>query len=80
MAWAMRVTDEYAAWLTTLIKEDLGSAILMAQGVVALRDEGRLGPPSWTGSKGARIHHLKELRPESRGRSEIRIIFSCPSC
>ena len=26
--------------------------------------------------KGARIHHLKELRPGSRGRSEIRIIFA----
>lgn len=26
--------------------------------------------------KGAKIHHLKELRPGSRGRSEIRIIFA----
>ncbi len=27
-------------------------------------------------STGSRIHHLKELRPGSRGRSEIRIIFA----
>jgi hypothetical protein len=26
--------------------------------------------------KGSTIHHLKELRPASRGRSEIRIIFA----
>ncbi|WP_259405801.1 type II toxin-antitoxin system RelE/ParE family toxin [Microbispora sp. H10830] len=26
--------------------------------------------------KGSSLHHLKELRPGSRGRSEIRIIFA----
>jgi hypothetical protein len=36
----MKVTDEYAAWFTTLIKEDLGSATLIAQAVAALRENG----------------------------------------
>ncbi len=77
MAWAVKVTDEYAAWFTALIKEDLGSAIQVAQAVAALREEGpTLGRPLVDWLKGARIHHMKELRPGSRGRSEIKIIFA----
>ncbi len=30
LAWAVKVTDEYAAWFTTLIKEDLASATQVA--------------------------------------------------
>jgi hypothetical protein len=30
----------------------------------------------WTGSRAAGIHHLKELRPGSAGRSEIRVLFA----
>jgi hypothetical protein len=77
LAWAVKVTDEYAGWFTTLIKEDLGSAIQVAQAVAALREEGpALGRPLVDRLKGATMHHLKELRPGSRGRSEIRIIFA----
>lgn len=77
MAWAVKVTDEYSAWFTMLIKEDLGSAVQVAQAVAALREEGpTLGRPLVDRLKGTRIHHLKELRPGSRGRSEIRIIFA----
>lgn len=73
----MKVTGEYAAWFTALIKEDLGSATLVAQAVAALREDGpSLGRPLVDRLKGSRIHHLKELRPGSRGRSEIRIIFA----
>lgn len=77
MAWAVKVTDEYATWFTTLLKEDLGSATQVAQAVAALREEGpALGRPLVDRLKGTKIHHLKELRPGSRGRSEIRIIFA----
>jgi hypothetical protein len=77
LAWAVKVTDEYAGWFTTLIKEDLSSATQVAQAVAALREEGpALGRPLVDRLKGAKIHHLKELRPGSRGRSEIRIIFA----
>ncbi|MFE3450853.1 type II toxin-antitoxin system RelE/ParE family toxin [Nonomuraea sp. NPDC059194] len=77
MAWNVKVTDEYAAWFSALIKEDLDSATQVAQAVAALREEGpTLGRPLVDRLKGSALHHLKELRPGSRGRSEIRIIFA----
>ena len=77
LAWQVKVTDEYAAWFSKLIKDDLGSATLVAQAVAALREDGpSLHRPLVERLKGSRIHHLKELRPGSRGRSEIRIIFA----
>jgi hypothetical protein len=49
----------------------------VAQAVAALREEGpTLGRPLVDRLKATKIHHLKELRPGSRGRSEIRIIFA----
>lgn len=52
MAWTVKVTDEYAAWFTALIKQDLGSATQVAQAVAALREEGpTLGGRWWTGSR-----------------------------
>lgn len=77
MAWQVKVTDEYAAWFTKLIKDDLGSATLVAQAVAALREDGpSLHRPLADRLKGSKIHNLKELRPGSKGRSEIRIIFA----
>jgi hypothetical protein len=73
----VKITDEYAAWFRVLMKEDLDSATLVAQAVAALREDGpALGRPLVDRLKGSTIHHLKELRPGSRGRSEIRIIFA----
>jgi hypothetical protein len=70
LAWAIKVTDEHAAWFTNLIKEDLATATQVAQAVPALREEGpALGRPLVDRLKGSTIHHLKELRPGSRGRS-----------
>ena len=77
VAWTVKVTDEYAAWFTALIKQDLDSAAQVAQAVAALREEGpTLGRPLVDRLKATKIHHLKELRPGSKGRSEIRIIFA----
>lgn len=48
--------------------------------MAALREEGpTLGRPLVDRIKGSGLHHLKELRPGSRGRSEIRIIFAFDS-
>jgi hypothetical protein len=71
-------TDEYAAWFTALTREDPGSVTLLAQAVAALREDGpSLGRPLVDRLKGSWIHHLKELiRPGSRGRSGLRIIFA----
>ncbi|MDX6296079.1 MAG: hypothetical protein QOE54_5122 [Streptosporangiaceae bacterium] len=64
MAWAVKVTEEYAAWFRILIKEDLGSATQVAEAVGALREEGpTLGRPLVDRLKGSNLHHLKELRP-----------------
>ncbi len=77
MAWQVKVTEEYAAWFIALIKEDLASASQVAQAVAALREEGpSLGRPLVDRIKGSKIHHLKELRPGSAARSELRIIFA----
>ncbi len=77
MAWSVKVTEEYAAWFTTLITDDLASAIQVAQAVAALREEGpALGRPLVDRIQDSRIHHLKELRPGSAGRSEIRVLFA----
>jgi hypothetical protein len=77
VAWSVKVTEEYAAWFTALIKEDLASATQVAQAVAALREEGpALGRPLVDRIQGSRIHHLKELRPGSAGRSEIRVLFA----
>ena len=77
MAWSVKVTEEYAEWFTALIKDDLASATQVAQAVAALREEGpTLGRPLVDRIQGSRIHHLKELRPGSGGRSEIRVLFA----
>lgn len=77
LSWAIKVTDEYAEWFRLLIKEDLSSASQVAQAVAALRETGpTLGRPLVDRLKGSELHHLKELRPGSGGRSEIRIIFA----
>ena len=75
MAWSVKVTEEYATWFTALIKDDLASAVQVAQAVAALREEGpALGRPLVDRIQGSRIHHLKELRPGSAARSEIRAV------
>jgi hypothetical protein len=56
------------------LDHDLASA---TQAVAALREEGpTLGRPLVDRIQGSRIHHLKELRPGSGGRSEIRVLFA----
>jgi len=47
------------------------------QAIAALREEGpALGRPLVDRIQGSAIHHLKELRPGSQGRSEIRVLFA----
>jgi hypothetical protein len=61
----------------------LGSATQVAQAEAALREEGpalgrplTLGRPLVDRLKATKIHHLKELRPGSRGRSATRTTFA----
>jgi hypothetical protein len=46
LAWAIKVTDEHAAWFTTMIKEDLAPATQVAQAVPALRERWARARPS----------------------------------
>lgn len=67
MAWAVKVTDEYAAWFTALIKHDLDSATQVAQAVAALREEGpTLGGRWWTGSRPRRSTISRSCGPDLR--------------
>jgi hypothetical protein len=76
VAWSVKVTEEYATWFTALIKNDLASATQVAQAVAALGGRTALGRPLVDRIQGSRLHHLKELRPGSAGRSEIRVLFA----
>jgi hypothetical protein len=58
VTWNVKVTEEYAAWFSILIKEDLASAIQVAQAIAALREEGpALGRPLVDRIQGSAIHH-----------------------
>jgi hypothetical protein len=77
LAWAVKVTDElrhmvhHADQRRSRVGGPGGPG-----GRRAARGGPTLGRPLVDRLKGARIHHLKELRPGSRGRAEIRIIFA----
>lgn len=71
--WEILVTDEWLAWFRTL---DASSQALITDAIDRLADAGpSLGRPLVDRIKGSPVHNLKELRPASAGRSEIRILF-----
>jgi hypothetical protein len=60
-----------------LCEEDSHSADLVEEAIDHLAREGpRLGRPLVDRIKGSRHHNMKELRPASAGRSEVRILFA----
>jgi hypothetical protein len=64
------------AWLLKLCENDAESADLVEAAIDALQQEGPLlGRPLVDRIHGSRIHKMKELRPASGGRTEIRILF-----
>jgi hypothetical protein len=66
-----------ATWFDELAESDPASAKQVEVAVDTLVDEGpSLGRPLVDRIKGSEQHHLKELRPGSAGRSEIRILFA----
>lgn len=75
-AWEVLLTDEVREWLAGLVKDDPHSARLVRASVRVLASDGpSLGRPLVDTVKGSKIRNLKELRPGSAGRSEIRILF-----
>ena len=71
--WEIRVTDEFLGWFRTM---DAPSRELITVAIDRLAQVGpRLGRPLVDRIEGSQLHNLKELRPGSSGRSEVRILF-----
>jgi hypothetical protein len=75
--WEIFQTSEVAAWLATLQASDPKTADLVDDAIYALSCTGpALGRPLVDTISGSSIRNLKELRPGSTGRSEVRILFA----
>lgn len=75
--WEVFLDDDVVEWLKNLERTDFESAVHVVAAVDLLARLGpSLGRPLVDRVKGSRIHNLKELRPASSGRSEIRILFA----
>jgi hypothetical protein len=81
VAYVLVMTPEVRTWLHDLRKRDRASAILAGWSVVRLAigmllEAGpELGRPLADRVRHSRLSNLKELRPGSAGRSEIRILY-----
>ncbi|MFD7506851.1 type II toxin-antitoxin system RelE/ParE family toxin [Streptomyces sp. NPDC059850] len=76
MTWSINIHDEVAEWFLALCVNDPHSADAVEQAVELLAEVGPgLGRPMADVIHGSRLHNLKELRPGSAGRTEIRILF-----
>jgi len=74
--WDIYQTDEVAAWLRELQNSDPKTADLVDDAVYTLSRSGpALGGPLVDTITNSKIANLEELRPGSRGRSEVRILF-----
>lgn len=80
VGYALVMTPEVRAWLHDLRHRDRASAILVGQAIRMLLEAGpELGRPLADRIRHSRLSNLKELRPGSAGRSEIRICtYSTP--
>ncbi|WDO08794.1 type II toxin-antitoxin system RelE/ParE family toxin [Streptomyces murinus] len=73
LSWEIILTPEVHEWFLGL--DDAGAS-LVRDAVELLADQGpTLGRPAVDRIHGSQLHNLKELRPGSSGRSEIRILF-----
>lgn len=73
MSWAIILAPEVHDWFLGL---DYLSASLVRDAVELLAERGpALGRPLADRISGSGLHNLKELRPGSAGRTEIRILY-----
>lgn len=73
MSWDIILVPEVHDWFLAL--DDL-SADLVRDAIELLAERGpALGRPAADRINGSRLHNLKELRPGSAGRTEIRILY-----
>jgi hypothetical protein len=73
VTWTVVLVEEVDEWFLAL---DDDTASLVADAIDQLEERGPAPPrPLADTVKGSRLHNLKELRPGSAGRSEVRILF-----
>jgi hypothetical protein len=73
VAWTVVLVEEVDEWFLSL---DDNTAGLVADAIDQLEERGPALPrPLADTVKGSRLHNMKELRPGSVGRSEVRILF-----
>lgn len=76
MNWEINLHPAVELWLLKLAEEDPVSADLVEAAIDNLAESGpTLGRPLADRVHGSRIHNLKELRPASAGRTEVRVLF-----
>ncbi len=74
MSREVRLWEDVESWVLGL---DDGTYNLVAAAITRLEAAGpTLGRPTADRIKGSRHHNMKELRPGSAGRSEIRTLFA----
>ncbi|MFC4032756.1 type II toxin-antitoxin system RelE/ParE family toxin [Streptomyces polygonati] len=74
--WEVYLTSEVDQWLHDLEKVDPASYVLVNQAIWVLVCDGPAeGRPLVDRVRGSNLHNLKELRPPSAGRSEVRVLF-----
>ena len=77
MAWDVALLEPVETWFLKLCASDADTAALVEQAIDRLAAAGpALGRPLVDTLAHSGLHNLKELRPASRGRSEIRILFA----
>lgn len=73
MSWIVGI-DLIKPWLDN---QDLATIAHIEAAISELEKKGlRLGRPLVDRIKGSSVHHMRELRPASPGKSEIRILFA----
>jgi hypothetical protein len=74
--WEILLTAEVEAFLDELYESDPASHQLVNQAILVLERSGPAeGRPLVDSITASRIANMKELRPPSAGRTEIRILF-----
>ncbi|WP_260425050.1 type II toxin-antitoxin system RelE/ParE family toxin [Arachnia propionica] len=74
MSWDVWLWEDVETWLLAL---DSKTYDLVVAAITRLESVGpQLGRPMVDRIKGSRHHNMKELRPGSAGRSEVRILFA----
>ena len=73
----MELHESVDAWFGQLMEDDPETADLVEAAIDMLEEIGpMMGRPLVDRIKGSRHHRMKELRPASSGRSEVRILFA----